>query len=125
MVDQASSGAAARVPLRSVVSGVSLFAVALGVVGAALVGLDVVTRPPCEPGYTRIIDLEPVGAFVSLLLAGAALVVFWRSRRGCHLKTLAGVSVVVLLCAAFVDIGAVATLVHHHGARYDSGCWTF
>jgi hypothetical protein len=83
------------------------------------------TRPPCKPGYVRLIDGEPVGAIISLVLGVLALVVYWRSRRGTHLKVFTGVGVVMLLCVAFVDFGAVATLVRHHGARYDWDCWTF
>jgi hypothetical protein len=121
---QAPSGVSAREPLRRAASGLALLAVGLGGIGAALVSFDVSTRPPCKPGYVRLVDLEPVGTTVSLVLAGLALVLLWRSRRGSYLKLLTGMSVVVLVCAALVDLGAVANLVHHHGARYDD-CWTF
>jgi hypothetical protein len=122
--DEASSGALVHEPRRRVVSGLALLAAGLGSVGIALVGFDVATRPPCEPGYVRLVDLEPVGTFISLALAGLALVAYWRSRRGSHLKLMAGVSIVVLVCVALIDLGAVTTIVHHHGARYDAGCWT-
>jgi hypothetical protein len=38
---------------------------------------------------------------------------------------LMGLGIAVLSLAAFVLLGAVASIVHHHGARYDAGCWTF
>ena len=124
MPNQASSDAPARERLRRVVSGLALLAVGLGGIGAVLVRFDLATRPPCRDGYVRLVDFEPVGAIISLVLAGLALVVYWRSRRGSYLKLITGIGVVVLVCAALVDIGAVANLVHHHGARYDD-CWTF
>ena len=102
----------------------ALLTAGLGVLGAAFVRLDLATRPPCRPGYVRLVDLEPVGALISLALAALAVAVFWRSRRGAHLKLITGAGVVVFLCVALVDVGAVANLVHHHGARYDT-CWTF
>jgi uncharacterized membrane protein len=116
---------ATREPLRRLVSRLALLAVSLGGIGAAFVGYDLATRPPCEPGYVRLVDLEPVGVILSFVLAGLALVVYWRSRSGSHLKIMTGVSVVVLVCVALFDLGAVATLVHHHGERYDADCWTF
>ena len=123
--DEAAPDALVHEPRRRVVSGLALLAAGLGSVGVALVGFDVTTRPPCEPGYVRLVDLEPVVAFISLALAGLALLVYWRSRRGSHLQLMAGVSIVVLLCVALIDLGAVITVVHRHGTRYDAGCWTF
>ena len=105
-------------------SGLALLAVCLGGIGAAVFGFDVATRPPCRPGYVRLVDFEPFGVTLSLVLAGIAVVVLWRSRRGSHLRLITGAAVVVLVCVALVDIGAAMNLVHHHGARYDN-CWTF
>lgn len=113
-----------RAPLRTAVSRMALVAVGLGGLGAALFAIDLATRPPCAPGYVRLVDLEPVGPIIGAVLAGLALVLYVRSRRGSHLKIMLAVGVVLLLCVAYVDLSAVALLVQHHGAQYDS-CWTF
>lgn len=125
MPDQAPPDVSARERLRRVASGLALLAVCLGAIGAAGFGFDVATRPPCKPGYVQLVDFEPFGVALSLVLAGIALVVFWRSRRGSRLKLITGASIVVLVCVGLLDVGAVMNVVHHHGERYDTGCWTF
>jgi hypothetical protein len=122
---RALSDASANEALRTVSSGIALCAIALSALGAVLLSIDVATRPPCAPGVTRALDLAPGGPFIALGLAAVAGVAFWRSRRGTALMLWFTVGIVVLACAAFLALGAVATLVHHHGARYDTGCWTF
>ena len=125
MPDRSLSEAPAPEPLRTAASAVALVAVAVAVIGAVLAGFDLTTRPPCKPGYVQFVDLEPVAVFISVGFAVVALVVYWRSRRGRHLATITAVGIAVLLCAALVAVGAGANVVHHHGERYDSGCWTF
>jgi hypothetical protein len=122
---RAPPDAAATEPLRTVSAAVALCGIALGAVGAVLLAIDVATRPPCRPGVTRALDMAPAGPFIALALAAVAGVVFWRSRHGTRLMFWFTVGIVVLACAAFLALGAVAVLVHHHGTRYDTGCWTF
>ena len=62
-----------RAPLRTAVSRMALVAVGLGGLGAALFAIDLATRPPCAPGYVRLVDLEPVGPIIGAVLAGLAL----------------------------------------------------
>ncbi|MDQ1511717.1 MAG: hypothetical protein QOG50_3561 [Actinomycetota bacterium] len=122
---RAASDVVEREPLRRVLSGVALLAAGLAIIAGAIFCIDVATRPPCEPRYVRLLDLEPVGAVISFALAGLSLVVYWRSRRGSHFKLMIGVLVVLLLCVAYVDLVAVVNVVVHYGKRYDDGCWTF
>jgi hypothetical protein len=116
---------AAREPLRRVASRTALAAAGLAIIGGGATCIDLATRPPCSAGYVRLIDLEPAVAIVGFALAGLALVVFWRSRHGSHLKLMTAVSAVVLVGAALLCLGAVATLVHHYGQSIDDACWTF
>ena len=88
-------GVTARTPLRTAVSRMALLALGLGGLGAALFAIDLATRPPCAPGYVRLVDLEPVGPIIGGVLAGLALIVYLRSRRGSHLKLMLAVTVVL------------------------------
>ena len=122
---QASSDATARKPLRRVVSRLALLGVGLGIIGGVTACIDIATRPPCDPGYVRLIDFQPVVATLGFALAGLFGLVYWRSRRGSHLRLMTGVLVVMLICVAYVDLVAVANVVTHYGQSSDSDCWTF
>jgi hypothetical protein len=103
-------------------AGASVTCWALGLV-ASLVWLRI--RPPCPPGYVRLIDL---GCSVAVAVAGGALLgvagyVLARNRRLCR-------TVAVLMCAStavalLVVVGTADTDVTNWGARYDNGFWTF
>ena len=83
------------------------------------------TRPPCPPGYVRLIDL----AGVLPLIAGAGILVgvvslgLARSPRS-H-RTLAVLVWLSAALALFIAFEAVALIIAHRGARYDGTCWTF
>jgi hypothetical protein len=116
--------AAARDSQRRTATRYALTAVVLAGIGAMLMALDLATRPPCYPGYVRLIDVELLGAIVILALVTISIVVYWRARRGRHFQATIGVAAVLILCLAFANLWIVATLVDNSGAQYDS-CWTF
>ena len=119
-----SSVTPARASLRRTASVLALLAVVLAGAGTILFRIDLTTRPPCKPGYVRLVDLEPAAVYIGIALAVLSGVLYWRARRGTYLRTITCIGVVMLLCIAFVDVGAVGNLVRHHGERYDD-CWTF
>src|SRR4029079_10449643 len=68
--------AAARDSQRRTATRYALTAVVLAGIGAMLMALDLATRPPCYPGYVRLIDVELLGAIVVLALVTISIVVY-------------------------------------------------
>ena len=85
-------------------------------------------RPPCYPGYVRLVDLAPALPFVSGFVAAASVPLFVRGRkaqprRAARISSLAAAALLLLLAVASV-VGGTASLLSDHGT-YDRGCWTF
>jgi hypothetical protein len=97
----------------------------------ALVGLtvDLLTRPPCSPGYVRLIDIEVIMPFVAGffgLVAGGLLLII-RSLKRQQRPVGLWVAVVAMSLVPPTAVLAVAGVVTNtdNGAQYDSSCWTF
>lgn len=94
---------------------------ALAVV-ASLVWVEV--RPPCPPGYVRLVDL---GWLVTVVagagaLTGVLALLLVASRR--LYRTVAVVMCASTALALLVAIGTADSIITDSG-HYDSGCWTF
>lgn len=89
--------------------------------------INLAIRPPCYPGYVRLIDLPgvlpEVSGFVGLVSVTGFLVKrkrAWKGR-GTFAVVVAGVMLVLALVLAVGGIGAVAS----DQGPYDNSCWTF
>ncbi len=102
----------------------ALVGAGIGILGAAIFCIDLATRPPCQEGYVRLLDFEPVLAGICFVLGVLCLLVFQRARRGLNVKVLLIVSIALLIIVTPLAASGIAELNDHHGARYDD-CWTF
>lgn len=99
-------------------------AVVLSAVGLIAWTGDLLTRPPCEPNYVRLIDIELVAPVASgLLLIVSVIMVAVGRAPGTHRVLFVAATVMVLL-TGYLMFGAVLTIKSHQGP-YDLGCWTF
>jgi len=82
-------------------------------------------RPPCPPGYVRLVDfgeLVPVVAGAGVLASAAALLLV---RRRVLYRTLCVLTCASTAVALLVVAANAASVISNLGAQFDGGCWTF
>ena len=98
---------------------------AVGLVAAISSAVALALRPPCPPGYVRLIDLQPAWPVVASLVAAASLAIMVVScRRGNH-PARAILSLAAVVVAAILLFGAAHDIALYGGTAYDPNCWTF
>jgi hypothetical protein len=89
---------------------------------------DLVSRPPCPPGYVRFIDLDPASVFLSAaLLAFSSVLLLMAVRRR---RSRRRIRWIVVAAAVAVLLSLGGSLVAVEMIRVDASssvgtCWTF
>lgn len=103
-------------------------AVSAAILETLLVTAWILTRPPCPPGYARLLDVAPltiVWAVLTALPSFGLLVGAFRIRAGSRTWPLRGAAIVLLLLALPLSLLIGLELATVTGQEYDPGCWTF
>jgi len=98
---------------------------ALGLVGVAVARVQLSTRPPCPPGYVRLVDLSRLSVEVpGAVVVTAGCLWLWSRRPGPHLPA-AVVAVLLVGLVLLVDVSVALLLGDQWGSQFDPTCWTF
>jgi len=103
----------------------STAAAVLALVCVVLAVVQLATRPPCPPGYVRLVDLSWLGVALPAALGVVAVSLrLWIRRPGPHLVA-AGVAALLVGLVGLACVGVAVVLHEQWGSQYDTGCWTF
>jgi hypothetical protein len=103
----------------------STAALVVAVVGLALSVFGIATRPPCEEGYVRLIDVELAVPVAFTLLAGGAALAMWRAQRSSRPRVVAAVASVFVVLGLGLGVVDTKAIADRRGDETDYGCWTF
>jgi len=111
-------------PKASIAKASALAASVLSFAATITWTVELATRPPCPPGYVRLVDLDPAARVMSGMLVLVSVGVLLSSLRYRRVRALAVLGLVLFVLALADSAMATVALVYDHSGSA-SNCWTF